>query len=166
MNKTLILIRHAHRETIDRELDNGLSGKGRDQAKSLKRFFAGRFSHQEMKQGLWLVSSPKRRCLETLDPIARAVERRIDIHPGLDEQRAQESVASLTERVQRFLHDWSRHQVPLTVVCSHGDWLPHAAHHLLGVFQEVKKGSWLEIGWDSERAFLKWYVPHFRHFYD
>ncbi|NJL24381.1 MAG: histidine phosphatase family protein [Calothrix sp. SM1_5_4] len=141
MVKTLILIRHAHRDTTRRELDNGLDEKGREQARFLKRFFSERFSVGEVNSGLWLVSSPKLRCVETLLPLARSLERPVDIHPELSEQAVKESRQSLERRVHAFLHEWTNSSIPLTLLCSHGDWLPVAVYHLLGLRQEFKKGA-------------------------
>src|SRR6185312_11499052 len=44
MTKTLVLCRHAHRDNSRRELDNGLTDKGREQAKNIRRFFGDRFA--------------------------------------------------------------------------------------------------------------------------
>ena len=166
MTKTLVLCRHGHRDNSKRELDNGLTDKGRDQAKSIKHFFADRFTPEDLKRGLWFVSSPKLRCQETLLPTAKACERAVDAHPGLDEQSIKESSSGLENRVKQFLSEWSASKVGITVLCSHGDWLPFAAYQLLGVHQEFKKGCWLEIEWISGKAYLKWYVPSFRPFYE
>lgn len=165
MAKTLILIRHGHRDTSRRELDNGLTEKGREQARSVRRFFTSRFGPDDFKNGLWIVSSPKVRCVETLQPLAKAAERKVDVHPGLDEQGARETRAAFEERVHAFLHEWSRSPAELTVLSSHGDWLPVALYHLLGIVTEPKKGSWFELESVGERALLKWYVPSFKPFY-
>ena len=58
MSKTLVFIRHSHRDNTQRELDNGLSEKGQDQAKAIRRFFMDRFAAEKFDQGLWLVSNP------------------------------------------------------------------------------------------------------------
>mgnify|MGYP000028692002 CR=1 FL=1 len=163
MVKTLVMIRHGQRDNSRRELDNGLDDKGREQAKALKHFFQKRFSDVDPEKALWLASSPKLRCIETLAPIAKALGRSVDSHPGLDEQAMRESGTAFADRVQAFLKEWNRSKVPLTVISSHGDWLPLAAYSLLGLHLDVKKGSWLEIEWDSQRAFLKWYIPSFKH---
>lgn len=165
MTKTLVLCRHAHRDNSRRELDNGLDDKGRDQAKNIRRFMSERFSANDFKDGLWFVSSPKVRCLETLAPSAKDFERPVDTHPDVDEAHAKESVMALEERVRRFLKEWSTSKVGFTVVCSHGDWLPLATMQLLGIHHEFKKGSWMELEWLAGRAYLKWYVPNFKHFY-
>jgi broad specificity phosphatase PhoE len=165
MQKTLILIRHAHRDNTQRELDNGLSEKGREQAKAIKRFFTERFSKDEVGKGLWLLSSPKLRCIETLQPIAKVMERQVDIHPNLDEQSSRESIKAFEARIQGFLHEWAESKMQLTILCSHGDWLPTAMAQLTGNHQDFKKGAWLEL--EAEGAFnaLRWYIPTFKHFF-
>ncbi|MBX3023051.1 MAG: histidine phosphatase family protein [Bdellovibrionales bacterium] len=165
MGKTLILIRHGQRDNTRRELDNGLTEKGREQARSVRRFFTDRFQAEDFKSGLWLLSSPKLRCVETLQPLAKALERKVDIHPGLDEQGVRESRASFDQRVHGFLHEWTQAKIPLTILCSHGDWLPAATYHLLGAASEQKKGSWLELEWEGGAAALRWYIPSFKVFY-
>ncbi len=158
MQKTLVLIRHGHRDNSRRELNNGLDEKGREQAKALRRFFLSRFQGEDLKNGLWLVSSPKLRCVETLQPLAKAVEKKIDIHPDLDEG------ANLANRVGRFLDEWKKSPMVLTVLCSHGDWIPQAAEELLGAAVDPKKGSWLELESNAGAALLKWYIPSFKPF--
>lgn len=165
MQKTLILIRHGHRDNSRREMDNGLDDKGREQAKAIKRFFTERFSKDDTGSGLWLVSSPKLRCVETLQPIAKALDRPVDVHPGLDEQNGRESGKGLEGRVQAFLKEWSDSKARLTVLCSHGDWLPLATVHLLGLQQDFKKGAWFEVEAIGLRGVLRWYIPSFKHFF-
>ncbi len=162
MQKTLVLVRHAHRDNSKREVDNGLDEKGREQAKALKKFFSERFSKDELGKGLWLVSSPKLRCIETLQPIAKSMDRAVDVHPSLDEQSARENLKAFEARIQGFLREWMESKVLLTVLCSHGDWLPLAAQQLVGVPQSFKKGAWLELEWDSVRAEIRWYIPTFK----
>jgi broad specificity phosphatase PhoE len=165
MAKTLILVRHGHRDTARRELDNGLSDKGREQARAIRRFFTDRFKPDDFKRGLWLVSSPKVRCVETLQPLAKEINRPVDIHPALDEQGSKESAKAFLDRVHGFLQEWEQSPSELTVLASHGDWLPVAIGHLLGLPQEVKKGSWLELEKVDGGAALRWYIPSFKHFY-
>lgn len=162
MQKTLVLIRHAHRDNSKRDLDNGLDEKGREQAKALKKFFSERFSEDDAGKGLWLVSSPKLRCQETLQPIAKALDRRVDAHPGLDEQSAKENLRAFEVRIQGFLREWMESKVPITLLCSHGDWLPMAVQQLLGLPMSFKKGAWLELDWESGHSELRWYIPSFK----
>lgn len=165
MNKTLVLVRHGHRDNTKRELDNGLTDKGKEQARNIKRYFSSRFSEEDLKTGLWFVSSPKVRCVETLQPLAKAFDRPVDIHPGLDEQNAREAGAAMEARVQTFLAEWKKSGVGVTVLSSHGDWIPVAASRLLGLSFEPKKGSWLEIALEGGSPALRSYIPTFKHFY-
>lgn len=165
MSKRLILVRHAHRDTSVRQLDNGLTDKGREQAKNIKRYFVDRFGNDEVKSSLWLVSSPKIRCVETLLPLSKALDRPVDAHPNLNEGEMGEGGRVIEARVQNFLREWKQSKVEITVACSHGDWLPIAYHQLLGIYMDPKKGSWFEIEWEMDRPELVSYIPSFKHFY-
>ncbi len=161
MKKTLVLIRHAHRDNTIRSRDNGLSEKGKEQAKWVKKYFFERFDDAD---SIWLVSSPKKRCLETIAPIADQAGLEIDINPDLAEQSDSETAQKFQDRVNRFLREWTQMPQPLTVVSSHGDWLPVAVFHLLGCQCDFRKGGWLEIEWDG-MAVLKCYIQSFKSFY-
>jgi broad specificity phosphatase PhoE len=166
MKKTLVLIRHAHRDTETRALDNGLSEKGQMQARWLRKYFLERFAKcsEGEYENIWFVSSPKVRCRESLAPMASAAKLKLDINPDLLEQKSTENAAAFERRVLHFLGEWQRMPQPLTIVCSHGDWLPIAVFRLLGCKIDFKKASWLEIEWDSH-AQLKSFIPGFKSFY-
>ena len=164
MVKKLVLLRHAHRDTTERSLDNGLSLKGKAQAKAIKAFFESRFARQLEAQSLWLVASPKLRCVETLQPVAKAMARDVDRHPLLIEQSARETGDALRARVQKFLREWRDNPTQLTLACSHGDWLPIAVAQLAGLNLEVKKGSWIEFELIDSEPVLRWFIPSFKHF--
>lgn len=161
MTKTLVLIRHGHRDTSERELDNGLDAKGQGQAKCIEAFFHKRFSESKEVR---LVSSPKKRCQQTLKPLADSLRLKVETHSGLDEQHRGESESEFHSRLIRFIKEWKDSEDPITVVCSHGDWLPLAVHKLIGVQQDFKKGSWLEIELSGGHASLTWYIPSFKFF--
>jgi broad specificity phosphatase PhoE len=125
-----------------------------------------RFEGIDAQKGLWLVSSPKLRCQETLSPIAKALNRTVDIHPGLNEQSPGEPLAAFDKRVAAFLDEWSRASASVTILCSHGDWLPVASRRLLGgVRFEHKKAGWLELEWLGGVSSLKWCIPSFKLLY-
>lgn len=167
MIKQLILIRHAHRDNANRIMDNGLSAKGEKQAKWLRRYVDDRFDRREWRElKAVLLSSPKRRCVETLAGISDFTGIPVEKRPDLDEQRANESLAEFNRRIHRFLNWWEKDAPPIVVVCSHGDWLPAAVFHLLGTTVEMKKGSWLEIESDEGHGTLKGYIPSFKSFYE
>jgi len=67
-----LFIRHAHRDinrdTVDRDLDNGLSDKGRLQAEELVKYL--KLSHPDRKP-LRVLSSVKLRCWQTAEYVAR-----------------------------------------------------------------------------------------------
>ncbi len=144
-SKVLILIRHAHRDTKDRSLDNGLSRKGRAQAKALSRHFAKSYSKRASKEGLLLLSSPKLRCVQTVEGIAILGKTRVIQSLALSEQGAKESRLAFDKRIQSVLKWWKNHAPALTLVCSHGDWLPLAIERAAGGRVEMSKGAWAEL---------------------
>lgn len=167
MIKQLIFIRHAHRDTTERSQDNGLSAKGQRQAKWIKRFASQRFNAQDLQQlGAIFLSSPKLRCVQTLEPIATAFRFSVLANRSLDEQQRQESFAALNDRIHDFLKSWAKEAPPVTFICSHGDWLPLAIFHLLGITVELKKGAWFELNLDGSSAELAWSIPSFKTFYE
>jgi broad specificity phosphatase PhoE len=137
----LVFIRHAHRDTSLRSRDNGLSEKGHKQARALARIFEERVSAEASKVRLF--SSPKKRCVETLEPIANVDDLRIEVNALLDEQQDAENESKFRARVAEFMSfvkskfkgddDW-------VLVCSHGDWLPL----VLGNVQ-ISKGCWAQM---------------------
>jgi 8-oxo-(d)GTP phosphatase len=134
--KTLVIIRHAHRDLRDRSADNGLSKKGRSQAREVKRFYRERFGS---KPAL-LLSSPKRRCVETLEPLAKMLGGSIRIEDLLKEGEKGRRV-----KPGGFLF-WWRDRAPCRVVaCSHGDWIPAFLKRALGADISLKKGGWAEL---------------------
>ena len=165
MNKTIVFIRHAHRDTEQRHIDNGLSEKGLKQAKRIAQFFDVRFDKMSFEpKELLLVSSPKLRCLQTLKPIEVIARTQIKVSEDLLEAQQGETFDDLTARVSGFLKWWKAEGPALTLICSHGDWLPLAVHQLLGSVVYFKKGGWLELDWHEGQAHLRWYVPSFKHF--
>lgn len=151
--KTLIVVRHAHRDKAPgRETDNGISPKGKKEARLLARFFERRFSEDFKPDEVTLVSSPKRRCVETLLPLAAGLGVEVQISPDLDEGEA------LGPRIRSFIESWSRIESPLTVICSHGDWIPVFFEKFLGVAIDLKKGAWAEVECEEPSRRLTWVV--------
>lgn len=150
MQKTLILVRHAHRETgLGRERDNGLSEKGREQAELLQDLFKKAHPGQTAR----LVSSPKKRCLETLAPLARMLRVEVEEDPTLLESG--ETPGSLESRADRFFADWVGRTEPITIACSHGDWIPEFLERYATVQTDVKKGSWAELEYDASKSEMR-----------
>lgn len=158
MNKTLVIIRHAHRDTSKgQELNNGLSDKGRKQVRNIFDFYFERFPEVEKPV---LFSSARRRCIETLEPLARKLERRLVVNPLLLEQTEKETSAQFKQRIRRFKKDWEKSSSELTIICSHGDWIPVFFKELLGLETSLKKGGWAEVEWDGKPR-LTWLIQSF-----
>jgi 8-oxo-(d)GTP phosphatase len=141
-DKTLVIIRHAHRDKDKggRE-DNGLSKKGKRQAQEIAKYFKKKFSDEEKPS---IFSSPKLRCVETVEPIAEETKTRIMTSPLLDESE-EESPEKFDKRMQDFLDLWSASEAPLTIACSHGDCIPVMLQKISGNELDLKKGGWAEI---------------------
>jgi len=152
--KTLILVRHAHRSTDDPGRDNGLSDKGIEQVKKLVKFAANRL---EGTRPVFL-SSPKKRCVETITPIAKEFGTKPEIDSRLTEHGPQENNAVCLARIDNFLDFW-KHECPqVTVICSHGDWIPIAIQKLTDARIGIKKAGWIEVEYSGGDAFLTWLV--------
>lgn len=159
-SRILVVIRHAHRDTANRALDNGLSAKGRRQAARAAAYFLKRFRSSPAV----LVSSPKRRCLETLAPLAGVLAARVVKDDRLLEQGPDETAAAFSNRVSAFVRDWTASGKKLTVVCAHGDWIPPAARLLAGAALELKKGGWMEFRRAGKSVELRCLIQSFKHF--
>ena len=134
MSRRLILLRHAHRDKHG-HVDNGLSEKGLKQAAKLVKYFEKNFSEEKMK----FYTSPKIRCIETISPIAKSFSEDVTVMKLLDEG------SFLEERAQEFMKWWAREAPPITVICSHGDWIPYLVFIMTGARIELKKGAFVEI---------------------
>ena len=165
MNRRLILLRHAHRDTSHRSEDNGLSEKGLRQAAHLLKFFEMRLANTPELAKATLLSSPKKRCLETLSPLAERIEKFVEVRSELDEQRPGERMESVDARIHKFVHQWTTKGPEWTILSSHGDVIPMLAFHLLGCSVDVKKASWLEIEWQAGQGHLINYIRSFKIFF-
>jgi broad specificity phosphatase PhoE len=147
MPTKLILIRHAHRDVMNRMDDNGLSEKGRDQALAISAFY----QDQLRMKGVRLMASPKERCQETLAPLSKTLGIEVEVDPLLDEQGPHESEMEMIDRIQNFLAQ-AQSAEGAWVACSHGDWLPVAINSLSCQWVQMKKGSSVEVSWIGEEA--------------
>jgi len=152
--KTLILIRHAHRNMDDPSRDNGLSDKGQEQVKKLVKFARNRL---EGTKPVFLCS-PKKRCQETLGPVAKDLGFKFEIDERLTEHGISENSALYQARIDEFLDFWKYECPEVTVICSHGDWIPVAIQKLTGAKVGIKKSGWCEIESVGVENFLAWLV--------
>ena len=158
--KTLVLIRHAHRNLDEPSKDNGLSDKGLEQVKKLAKFAKNRLEGTSPV----FMTSPKKRCIETISPVAKEMGSKslVDIDLRLDEHGSTENSALYLARIEEFLDVWKYEGADVTVLCSHGDWIPLAIQKLTGVKTELKKGAWAEIEYANGECTLTWLVQ--RHY--
>jgi broad specificity phosphatase PhoE len=115
----LALVRHAQRKgglSID---DEGLSPHGIAQSQALARYLQKSWPDGSSR----ILSSPKRRCLETAAPIAESLGLKLESLSALDECLAEESSDSFEERVGEVITELRRatwgEQV---ILVSHSDW--------------------------------------------
>jgi 8-oxo-dGTP diphosphatase len=148
----LLLIRHANAGS--REGSNvpdearPLSAKGIRQAKALVRLLEG-YAPQR------ILSSPSTRCLETVEPLARALHLKIEECPALAEGSA---VAAL-DLVRQLAHD-------KVALCTHGDVIPEILvpladedHLDLGPRPRQAKGSVWVLEAEGGRFVKAAYLP-------
>lgn len=141
IKKTLILIRHAHRDTIMRELDNGLSETGIEQARKIQKELGPDLKERRVE----ILSSPRARCIETVGPLSEKLGLEIEIAQDLCEQESGESDRDFRARIVRFCQEWKKRDAEVVVACSHGDVLPLCVYEHLGEEYLFKKGEFVEI---------------------
>ena len=71
--------------------------------------------------------------------MARLGKVELLVSPLLDEGSRVEA------RAREFLSEWLEDTVELTVVCSHGDWIPAFLRLATGTRTELAKGGWAEL---------------------
>jgi phosphohistidine phosphatase SixA len=142
--KLLILLRHAHRDTdAGASVDNGLSKMGEKQAENILEYFRARF-HKGKDYSIELSTSPKKRCQETIAPIADYIDQKVSIVPELGEARDSREMDLFCNM---FFDTAKKSQADLYILCSHGDWIPHFLHRFAGLDAKCSKGSWTECKW-------------------
>ncbi len=139
----VVLVRHAKAGDRDRwtgdDSDRPLTEKGHAQAAALVTAIGS--------APVTLVSSPYVRCVQTLEPLARAHTLDVTVDDRLAEGASLESALSLMDEVPDG-----------AVLCSHGDVIPMLVDALIrrGMVLEssvpgVKKGSWFVLVRESGR---------------
>jgi 8-oxo-dGTP diphosphatase len=140
----LYLVRHAHAGSRghggEPDEQRELSERGWRQAEGLCDELAG----HDIRR---LVSSPFRRCVQTLEPLGRKLDLPVDV----DERLAERSTAADALALAREL----RHHG--AVLCSHGDVIPDLLEHVLADGTRIddelrwpKASTWV-FSWDGKR---------------
>lgn len=134
----MVFVRHGHREKLG--ADNGLSPKGFTQVEDLLRNFKkGRLPESK---NFW--SSPKKRCVETLEPLAKLAGATLKVEKLLDEQGAGESTLQFNKRIMELLKKATETGEPV-YLCSHGDLIPEAIDFLSGKVVDISKGQAIQL---------------------
>lgn len=141
--RKVVVIRHAHRKVNEGAAeDNGLSQKGLRQVEKLLSFWS---ATRKPRRAAFL-SSPKKRCLETLGPLAELFGQPLEVEPLLDEQSIeQESEKAFKKRVDAFLRSSKAAEAETLFICSHGDWIPTFFDRVTDKAVKLKKGEWAEL---------------------
>lgn len=156
--KTLIFVRHAHRDTSKgRELNNGLSAKGIKQREKLTSHYLRYFKN--IKPVLY--SSPSKRCIETLENISNETKSKTKILDDLSELQMEESSSHFRTRIEHLIDKCLLEKAPVVICCSHGDWIPEACDLLCGLSIDLSKSGWVEFDVKHKSVTLKNLIQKF-----
>lgn len=145
MSKTLILIRHAHRDKkFGSDADNGISEKGEKQVKRLLKYMEDHYHDVNP----YIISSPKKRCQQTIAPIAEYYKKEVEIEELVGE------APNLEGRVREFHKWWIQKAPEFTIVCSHGDFIPICVFMMTGARADISKCSLTEISGPTTAPYL------------
>lgn len=144
----VVVLRHAHRDTSDRDSDNGISDKGRKQVMEGRDLFKEKIADPLGEAALGsavFLTSPKKRCRETMKPYAELADFKGEVSELLDEQGPAEVSAKFQKRIVDTVSfvETAGKTASLIVLCSHGDWIPEFIEKLSGQRVDLQKGGWV-----------------------
>lgn len=123
----------------------------------MARFFLSRFSDVKPV----ILSSPKVRCVETVAPLAKAVDAEIVAVPELTEHgdlSKEETYPQFKKRIEKILSEQINSRSKIIILCSHGDWIPEALQILTGNDLALDKAGWAEFEIVGSQRKLTWLV--------
>lgn len=152
---TVYLVRHASAGTRDdADPDDGeriLDATGHLQAERLAEWLR----HEDVRL---VVSSPLRRCIQTVEPLAKLLDLPVVADDRLAEGTDLDLSWGLLEEAAAGTGD--------VVVCSHGDVIPDLVRRLQGRGMQIpgrsgcaKGSAWVLQHWDGERFATGLYTP-------
>jgi len=144
MKRWQLYIRHAHRDTADRFLDNGLSEKGFRQVGELVDEVR---AHSPLRKPERILSSPKLRCLETAQGVADWAGVEVEVEELLDEQGPTESTRAFLGRIAEFIARYR--DLEASAFVSHGDVLPLIADRAGRGPIEIRKSGYFWVSCDD-----------------
>jgi len=151
MSNLLYLVRHAHRDkSPGAEIDNGLDDLGKQQAAQLSMQLASELQGRSVS----LISSPARRCVETLKPLSEHLSQPIDAVAVLHDQQEGENAVDFLSRLNEFQAIWDDCHSDILVACTHGDVIPELTQILAGTRATLAKGTFTKIERDSSGPVL------------
>lgn len=150
---TLYLVRHGSAGVRDDgdpdDRDRSLDATGHLQAEKLSDWLR----HEPVTR---IVSSPYRRCRQTVQPLAKQLGVPVDVDERLAEAAAVESSWRLLESVAETT----------VILCSHGDVIPDLVRrarlrgmHVPGKTGCAKGSVWTLQHWDGDRFATGFYTP-------
>jgi broad specificity phosphatase PhoE len=113
----LILLRHGDRSPGFSDVP--LSEKGHAQARELTQ-------KKELLNSTQVYCSPKRRALQTIEPLMTVLGKKAEVTNDLDQMRHIESPTDFLNRIQRFIDTLPKNSSEIVLLCSHSDWLQQA----------------------------------------
>jgi broad specificity phosphatase PhoE len=116
----LILLRHASREHGPSG-NPGLNARGKMEAVTLIEQLQPHLPNS--LADLALLTSPKRRAIETLAPLSQALSIVPEIQQNLDERMLDENGSAFAKRITHLLKQIETTQKSVTILCTHADWL-------------------------------------------
>lgn len=154
--KILILLRHAEQDRSNPSLhgNGSLSSRGKTQALTTARELHSKLG----KRPLALFSSPKKRCLETIEVFAELSKQVYTVAENLEECRKGESIHHFIGRIRNFIEDWKKSSNEITIACSHSDWIPEAVRMLVPMDFSVKHAAYIEVEEEKKVAEIQFRV--------
>lgn len=134
----LILLRHAAR-TPTFFGDEVLNSSGRQQAEKFAQIFSAKDANPPaVLAPSQLLVSPKKRAIQTLQPLSAATGIELQIDPRLDERLKSETGAAFETRIKAVLAEVAGQAGggETIFICSHLDWLEAAMALLPAVLTE------------------------------
>ncbi len=152
---TVYLVRHASAGTRDdadpSDGERILDATGHLQAERLAEWLR----HEDIRQ---VLSSPLRRCVQTVEPLAKLLDLPVVADARLAEGSEVTAAWTLLEEAAGATGD--------VVVCSHGDVIPDLVRRLQGRGMQIpgksgcaKGSAWVLQHWDGERFATGLYTP-------
>lgn len=135
--------------------------KGTRQAELIKEHFHQRFQSMDPKE-LDFQTSPKKRCVETLEGLAKSLKKEAFITPLLDERQSGEDSKAFTKRIRSFLESFKQQKAEIVMACSHGDYIPSFIKLTTDLSTDIGKAGWIELSYENDQWRVEELVAHWK----